>query len=471
MDIEREEMEEIIVSGGIDRRTFMKLAAASGLTVGMGIGGGCGRRSSKVVKIVITGGGAAGLSMAARLRRRVGNAKIVLIDPAERQFYQPGFTLIGGGVYKANQVWRPQSRCIPRGVEWVQQAVTAVDPTAQQVVVADGTRYEYDFLLVTPGIQCNWEQIEGITQGTLGVGNAHSIYDFEGAQKTWVAIQEFVERGGRGVYADTYTKHKCGGAPKKICLLTEHLARKRKRRDGVVLDFFTASGQLYDVPYFTPRLLDIYKERNVSITIRTRIKGVDTAAKQVHFIKSEKVKQEVSGGADGGMRVVEKSVTSEYKEDYDFLHLTPPQSAPDFVREAGLGWTEGDLAAEAWTMVDKDTLVHKLYPNIISLGDVAGVPTSKTSAAVRKQVPVAVENMVALIEGDAPTAIYDGYAACPIVTNYGHVLMAEFNYQKERQSSFPLSMMDMSRESRIAWFLKVRALKPLYFYGMIPGWW
>jgi len=122
-------------------------------------------------------------------------------------------------------------------------------------------------------------------------------------------------------------------------------------------------------------------------------------------------------------------------------------------------------------MVDKGTLVHKKFANIVSLGDVAGIPTSKTSAAVRKQIPVAVRNLIALIEGRAPEAIYDGYAACPIVTDYGHVLMAEFDYDKKPKISFPLSLLDMSRERRIAWFLKVYVLKPLYFYGMIPGYW
>ena len=255
----------------------------------------------------------------------------------------------------------------------------------------------YDFLVLTPGIQINWEKVEGITQATLGQGNAHSIYDFEGAQKTWKAIQEFSKTGGRGIYTDTYTKHKCGGAPKKICLLTEHYTRKQGTRETVDLNFYTASKELYDVPFFTPRLLEIYKERNIPINLNVRVKGVDTAAKQVHFEKIE--------------TVGDQKVYTPFVEDYDFLHFTPPMSAPDFVREAGLGWTEGKLAADAWVMVDKETLVHKTYPNIVSLGDVAGIPTSKTSAAIRKQVPIAAKNLISLMEGKEPAEKYDGYAA------------------------------------------------------------
>ena len=297
--------------------------------------------------------------------------------------------------------------------------------------------------------------MEGITYQTLGEGNANCIYDFEGAQKTWKAMSEFAIKGGKGVYTDTYTKHKCGGAPKKICLLTEHYARKHGTRDKLQLDYFTAERQLYDVPYFTPRLEEIYKERNVPIHLNVRLKGVDTSAKKVYFERIE-----TKG---------EEKIVTPFTEDYDFLHFTPPMSAPDFVKEAGLSWTEGKLAADGWVMVDKETLVHKKYQNIVSLGDVAGIPTSKTSAAIRKQVPIAAKNLIALMEGKEPTEKYDGSAACPIVTDYGHVLLCEFDYNKDPEISFPFTLIDTSKEQWLAWLLKVYILKPLYFYGMLKG--
>ena len=149
------------------------------------------------------------------------------------------------------------------------------------VTTNNNGKVAYDFLVLTPGIQINWEKVEGITHDTLGAGNAHCIYDYEGAQKTWKALQEFAKTGGRGIYTDTYTKHKCGGAPKKICLLTEDYSRKQGTRDNLKLDYFTAAKELYDIPFYTPRLLEIYKERNIPINLNVRVKGVDTAAKQV----------------------------------------------------------------------------------------------------------------------------------------------------------------------------------------------
>lgn len=452
------------------RRTFVKLAAASGLAVAAGGGykyvtSGSNARG----KIVIIGGGAAGLSMASRLVRNLKRAQITLIDPADRQFYQPGFTLIASGVYKPDQVYRRQSDCMPKGVNWVKKPVVAVDPAQNKVTVEGGDVFPYDFLVLTPGLQLNWEKVEGLSRKTLGEGNVHCIYDFEGAQKTWPAIQAFVKTGGRGVFTDTHTKLKCGGAPKKICLLTEHLARKVSKRDHVKIDYFSAAKELYDVPFFTPRLEEIFKERKISVSLHNRVKGVDTAAKKVHFNRVEKITKEQADPQTGKIVKVEETVMTPFTEDYDFLHLVPPQSAPDFVRQAGLGWTEGKLAAEAWAMVDQATLVHLKYPNIVCLGDVAGIPTSKTSAAIRKQVPVAAKNLIALLEGKAPQAKYNGYAACPIITDYGHVLLCEFDYDKKPQNSFPFSLLDTSKELWLAWLLKVHVLKPLYFYGMLPG--
>lgn len=446
---------EALEKKGIDRRYFFKLMATAGLISVVGTQKAEAFSSNAKGKIVIIGGGAAGISMAARLNRWLDNPDITLIDPSDRQFYQPGFTLIASGVYKPEEVWKNQADCIPNGVKWIKDSVAAVDPVWNQVTTINNGKIPYDFLVLTPGVQTNWDKVEGITHETLGQGNAHSIYDFEGSQKTWKAIQEFSKTGGRGIYTDTYTKHKCGGAPKKICLLTEHYNRKQGTRDNVKLDYYTAAHELYDVPYYTPRLLEIYKERNIPINLNVRVKGIDTASKQVYFEKVETVGEE--------------KVITPFVEDYDFLHFTPPMSAPDFVRESGLGWTEGKLAKEAWVMVDKATLVHDKYPNIVSLGDVAGIPTSKTSAAIRVQVPIAAKNLISLMEGKEPVEKYNGYAACPIVTDYGHVLLCEFDYDKKPTSSFPFSMMDVSKELWAAWILKVYALKPMYFHGMLNG--
>ncbi len=453
------------------RRTFIKTLSAGGaIPVALPVlTSGCSSSCEKKARVVIIGGGAAGLSLAARLRRSAPNLKLQLVDPAEKQFYQPGFTLIGGGVYEADEVWKEQKDLIPDGVEWIRKSVRRVNPSAKTVELDDATRLQYDFLVLTPGIQLNWRGVEGITYKTLGAGNAHSIYDWKGAQKTFAAMKEFAVKGGKGVFVDTYTKLKCGGAPKKICLMTEHRARKAGTRDRLDIAYYTAEKDLYDVKYFTPRLKEIYKERNIPFTANMRVTGVDTASKKVYFEKIEKIERKVKNEQTGVEETVVEKRTTSLVKGYDFLHFAPPQSAPDFVRESGLGWKTGKFAREAWVEVDKHTLVHRGWDNIISFGDVAGIPTSKTSAAIRMQLPVAERNLISLIEGSAPEAKYDGYAACPIITDYGHVLLCEFDYDKKEKISFPFSMLDMSKEQRAAWWLKVYVLKPMYFHGMLRG--
>ena len=415
-------------------------------------------------RIVIIGGGAAGCSMAARLMRKIEHPDITLIDPADKQFYQPGFTFIAAGIFQADEVWKRQQDCLPKGdgFKWVKQMVTAVDPERQRVYTDDGRTIEYDFLVLTPGLQLNWNKVEGVTKETLAevahVGNAHCIYDFEGAQRIWPAIQSLTDKGGRGIFTDTYTKHKCGGAPKKICMLTEHLSRKKGTRKDLQLDYFCSEKALYDVPYYTPRLLQIYDERNIALQVRHKVKGIDIATKEVYF-------QPYELDADGNSIDLPEIV----KEKYDLLSFVPPQSAPDFVREAGLSWQEGKLAKDGWVEVNKETLIHNRYPNIVSFGDVAGIPTSKTSAAVRKQLPIAEENLLALMQGKEPTARYNGYACCPIVTDYGHVLLCEFDYDKNPDITFPFSLLDMSKEQWAGWLLKRHFLKPMFFNAMLTG--
>ena len=442
--------------GVITRKQFLQLMAVAGAFFALGTEKAYAAKSRARARIVIIGGGAAGISMASRLKRAVAEPDITIIDPSDKHFYQPGFTLIGGGVYGKDDVWKRQEDCMPSGVKWIKDVVTRVHPTQNRVDTARSGSFDYDFMVLAPGVKYDWSRIEGITYQTIGEGNAHTIYDWRGAQLTWPAMQEFARKGGRGVFCDTYTKHKCGGAPKKISLLTWDNARKEGTTDRIDMHYYTGSKQLYDVPHFTPRLEEIYRERNIPVDMRCKLRAIDTHDKKAYFDQTVTL-------ADGTESV--KKIVAEY----DFMHFLVPQCAPDFVRESGLSWTEGSLAADGWAMADKETLVHKSYPNIICLGDCAGIPTSKTSAAIRKQLPVATANLVSLMEGGAPDVKYNGYAACPIVTEYGKVLMCEFDYDKKPQITFPLSLIDMSRERWVAWLLKVYGLKPIYFELMLRG--
>ena len=286
LDFEKE-LKKMERDGVISRAQFLQLMAVAGAFLALGTDKAYAAKSAAKGRIVIVGGGAAGIGMAARLKRTLKNPDITLIDPSDRQFYQPGFTLIASGVYGADDVWKPQADCMPEGVKWVKDYVKIIHPDANSLETASNGRIDYDFLVLAPGAQVNWDKVEGITKDTLGQGNAHSIYDHVGAQRTWPAMKEFAEKGGRGIFCDTYTKHKCGGAPKKVCLLTWDNARKNGKTADIDLHYYTAEKQLYDVPYFTKRLEEIYAERNIPVDVNVRLKGIDTSAKRAYFERVE----------------------------------------------------------------------------------------------------------------------------------------------------------------------------------------
>ena len=143
---------------GIDRRRFFKILAAAGLLTVVDSQKAHAFSSKAKGKIVIIGGGAAGISMAARLKRWLDEPNITLIDPSDRQYYQPGFTLIASGVYQPDDVWKKQEDCMPSGINWIKDSVVAVDPVWNQVTTAKNGKIAYDYLVLAAGIQINWNQ-------------------------------------------------------------------------------------------------------------------------------------------------------------------------------------------------------------------------------------------------------------------------------------------------------------------------
>ncbi len=145
---------------------------------------------------------------------------------------------------------------------------------------------------------------------------------------------------------------------------------------------------------------------------------------------------------------------------YDLLHVAPPQSAPAFVQRSPLAGPGG------WLELDKHTLRSPRWPNVFGLGDASDLPTSKTGAAVRAQSKVVVENLTALLAGREPAARYNGYTACPIITGYRRLILAEFDYDLQPQETFPF---DQSKERYSMWLLKKRGLPAFYWHRMLRG--
>lgn len=415
--------------------------------------------SKAKAKIVIVGGGAAGITMAAYLSDMLRYDDITIIEPNETHYYQPGYTLIAADVFTPEEVARPTKTLIPSQVKWLKDSVSELNPDNNTLLTAHNGKVSYDYLVLVPGCQMDFNLVEGITRETLGEGNVHCMYDYKGARICRDAIRKLPDlKEGRLIFTNTYTKIKCGGAPKKICLLTEDNLREHKIRDQFDIKYFANQNELMKPKVFGDRLIDIFKERKIEVKYRHRLASVDTSAKKAVFDLLP------------APSAAPLALDANYEKvivDFDFLHFIPPMSAPDFVKNSAVAVPIDKANQGGWVKVDKGTMVHATYKNIIAFGDAAGLPTSKTGAAIRMQAPIAAANLVSLIEGKEPILKYNGYSACPIVTEYGKVLMCEFGYDDQLLPTIP--WLDPAVERGMWWLLKVHGLKPMYYQGMLKG--
>lgn len=391
-------------------------------------------------QIVIVGGGNAGLSVASRLLLKNKHLDIAVVDPAEYHYYQPAWTLVGSGVFDIKKTQRREADVMPKGVKWVRQRVTGFLPEKNLVQLADNTELEYEYLVVAAGIQLNWQEIKGLKE-TLGKNNVCSNYSFESAPYTYECLKNF--KGGNAIFYNPPTPVKCGGAPHKIMYMAADYFRKHGLSDRSKIQYWSGGTRLFGVPKYEKTLLQVCERGNIDLHFFVKLTEVDGPNKKAYFTG-----------------IGEKNKDQTYVVDFDMIHVTPPQSAPDFIKSSPLANSAG------WVEVDKYTLQHLRFANIFSLGDSSGLPTSKTGAAIRKQAPVLVANLLAAINNEPLTAKYNGYTSCPLVTGYGKLVLAEFDYDGNPQETFPF---DQSKERWSMYMLKRYILPWLYWAKILPG--
>ncbi len=396
-----------------------------------------GQSDSKKHDIVIVGGGSAGITVAAQLKKEDNALDIAIIDPATYHYYQPLFTLVGAGVSTLEETRKKQVDLIPSGVTWYQNAVTTFLPQENKVVCSDHKTVEYKFLVVCPGIQVNWSKINGLSEA-LGKNGVCSNYSVESVEKTWETIRNF--KSGRAIFTFPNTLIKCAGAPQKIMYLAEHYFRKQGIRDQVEVIFVSAGKAIFGVKKYADALNRIIENRGIKTLFGYNLESIDSTKKTATF----------------------KNVDTNEEKSLDFtmIHATPPMSAPDFVRMSLLANEAG------WVDVDKNTLKHIKFPNVFAIGDASSLPTSKTGAAIRKQAPVLVGQLLAEKAGKKSTLSYNGYTSCPLVTGYGKLILAEFDYSGQPAETFPF---DQSKERLSMYLLKKHGLPLLYWQGMLKG--
>lgn len=393
--------------------------------------------------VVIVGAGAAGIAVAASLRSRQPKLDIAIIDPTDIHYYQPGWTMVGGGIFEPDETARTMGSLIPRGVHWIKAAVAAFEPE-NDAIILDGCRVvKYARLVVCPDLKLDWGKVEGLKE-TLGRNSVTSNYRYDLAPYTWELVSGM--KAGRAIFTQPPMPIKCAGAPQKAMYLSGDAWRRRGVLKDIDIQFNNAGGVLFGVKDYVPALMEYVERYDASLNFFHNLVAVDGAAKRATFEVKE---------PDQEVRTVET--------EFDMMHVCPPQTAPDFIRVSPLADAAG------WIDVDQTTLRHKTHDNIWSLGDVTNAPNAKTAAAARKQAPVVAENIVADIAGRSPAAQYDGYGSCPLTVERGKIVLAEFGYGGTLLPSFPKALLDGTKPTRAAWFLKEKMLPPIYWKAMLRG--
>lgn len=388
--------------------------------------------------VVVIGGGAGGLATAASLLKRRPGLDIVVIEPRDKHYYQPGWTLVGGGVFNRALTERPMASVMPDGVKWQQSAVSAFEPEHNRIVLEDGERIGYRALVVAPGIKLNWQGIEGLNE-TLGRNGVTSNYKFDLAPYTWELVQNL--KGGRALFTQPPMPIKCAGAPQKAMYLSCDYWKRQGSLSRIDIEFFNAGGVLFGVPDYVPALEKYVASYGAEMNFQHNLIAVDGDARTATFQHGD------------------ETVT----KPFDMIHVCPPQTAPDFVRDSALADAQG------WIDVSPETLMNPKFGNVFGLGDACAAPNAKTAAAVRKQAPVVAENVLNVLDGKGPQAIYDGYGSCPLTVERGKIVLAEFGYGGKLLPSLPTWLLDGCKPTWAAWFMKVKMLPWIYFDLMLKG--
>ncbi|MFN4083284.1 MAG: FAD/NAD(P)-binding oxidoreductase [Bacteroidia bacterium] len=394
----------------------------------------------KSYQVVIIGGGNAGLSLASHLLRLNKNLNLAIVEPSDKHYYQPAWTLVGAGAFKIEDTVKNEGDYIPKNATWIRQRCTNFNPEKNQIILDDGSIVGYEILVVAAGIQLDWDAVKGLKE-TLGKNGVCSNYSYQTAPYTFECIKNF--KGGNAIFHNPHTPVKCGGAPHKIMYLAADYFSKNGVLNQCNIEYWSGGAKLFAVPKYEKTLLEVVKRNNIKLHFNEKLVEIVGENKRAKFV-----------GIGSDNKDIETWVS------FDMIHVTPPQSAPDFIKNSPLANQAG------WVDVDKQTLQHVRYTNVFSLGDSAGLPTSKTGAAIRKQMPVVAKNILMLLKGNALNEKYNGYTSCPLVTGYGKLVLAEFDYNNEPMETFPF---DQSKERWSMYQLKKQVLPRLYWNMILKG--
>ncbi|GGX11037.1 NAD(P)/FAD-dependent oxidoreductase [Aquimarina muelleri] len=406
-------------------------------------------------QILAIGGGTAGLMTASSLLKKNPKLKVGIIEPSDKHWYQPAWTLVGAGTYNYEKTQRSMASVMPKKADWIKDKAVSIYPEKDEVKTGN-TTFSYDYLIVAPGLKLDTTLVEGLPEA---INKGVVCSNYTNPNHTWDVIKNF--KGGVALFTQPTKPYKCGGAPQKIMYLADDHFKRAGIKNKTHVIYASAADGIFPVLEIAKTLYEVIDRKNINIKFSYELKKFESDKQIAWFVVSPESEER------------NPIIVELFKENnlvgikYDMLHLVPPNVPPEFIKQSLLV-DEAD-----WVDVDPFTLQHKKYTNIFGLGDVSNVPTSKTSAAIRKQAPVVVTNVLKLIKYQKLSdRKYDGYSSCPFITGYGKMVLAEFDYSKKFMPDPKLKRLlikDSSKEHWRLWILKKYILPFLYWNKMLKG--
>lgn len=394
----------------------------------------------KSYKVLIVGGGASGLATAASLKKRDHSLEIAVVEPSDKHYYQPGWTMVGAGVFNKEDTIRDTDSIWPSNVMRIKDEVTKFDPKNNQVTLSNNSKISYEMLIVATGLKLDWDAIEGLSD-SLGKNGVTSNYRYDLAPYTWDLVKGI--KGKNAIFTQPPMPIKCAGAPQKAMYLSCDHWQKEGQLNNMNVSFCNAGPVLFGCATYVPPLMKYVEKYRINLDFGHNLTKIDGASQKAWFsIKKE--------GEDP--KTIERP--------FDMIHVCPPQRAPDFVAKSPLANDAG------WVDVNPETLQHSKFSNVFALGDVTSTSNAKTVAAARKQAPIVAQNVISCLENKDVKPLYDGYGSCPLTVEKGKIILAEFGYGGKVMPTFPW---DSTKPRRAAWFLKKTILPRIYWGAMFQG--
>ncbi|CAG9863655.1 unnamed protein product [Phyllotreta striolata] len=392
-------------------------------------------------KVLVVGGGSGGCATAAKFSKILNKNDLIVLEPSDYHYYQPLFTLIGGGANKLEDSRKKEKDVLPTNCTWLRDKALEYEPEKNTVRTEKGHTIEYDYMLVATGLELRYDKIPGLLQALDKPTDVCSIYSPKYVSHTYEVLKKL--ETGNAIFTFPNSPVKCPGAPQKICYLTDHYLRKHNRRGNVKVTYNTSLPVIFGVKAYADALWKLCNERDINVNVRTNLVQVNADKNEAIFENLDKPEEKTT-------------------VKFNMLHVTPPMATPE-----SLSKNKQLTNGAGFVDVNKDTMQHLNYKNVFAIGDCSSSPNSKTAAAAAAQTKVVFENMNAVMKGDSPRLMYDGYASCPLVTG-DKCILAEFDYDLKPLETFPFNQ---AREIRLMYIMKKYFMPTLYWKLMMNGYW